>query len=52
MKNDEAIFDAARAIRDGGGFGSIIGRNTFQREKADALSMLDRMIGIYAGQIE
>jgi class I fructose-bisphosphate aldolase len=52
-KDDEgAIFDSARAIRDGGGFGSIIGRNTFQREKADALRMLDKMIKIYAGEIE
>jgi class I fructose-bisphosphate aldolase len=45
--DEEAIFQAARAIRNGGGFGSIIGRNTFQRDKADALQMLDRMIGIY-----
>ena len=52
-KDDEnAIFEAARAIRDGGGFGSIIGRNTFQREKAAALEMLDRMIKIYSGEIE
>lgn len=52
-KDDEnAIFEAARAIRDGGGFGSIIGRNTFQREKAAALEMLDRMIRIYSGEIE
>jgi class I fructose-bisphosphate aldolase len=52
-KDDEnAIFEAARAIRDGGGFGSIIGRNTFQREKADALRMLDTLVGIYSGEIE
>lgn len=50
-KDDEnAIFEAARAIRDGGGFGSIIGRNTFQREKADAMQMLDRMIKIYSAE--
>jgi class I fructose-bisphosphate aldolase len=48
-KDDEnAIFEAARAIRDGGGFGSIIGRNVFQREKADALDLLDKMMRIYA----
>jgi class I fructose-bisphosphate aldolase len=52
-KDDEnAIFEAARAIRDGGGFGSIIGRNTFQREKAEALRMLDTLIGIYSGEKE
>jgi len=52
-KDDEnAIFEAARAIRDGGGFGSIIGRNTFQREKSDAMQMLDKMIRIYSGDTE
>ncbi len=50
--DEEAIFDAARAIRDGGGFGSIIGRNTFQREKSAALLMLDRMSRIYAGETD
>ena len=28
-------------IRDGGGNGSIIGRNTFQRPRDEALKMLD-----------
>jgi fructose-bisphosphate aldolase, class I len=43
------ILDEVRAIRDGGGFGSIIGRNSFQRRKADALRLLDQVIGIYKG---
>ena len=30
-KGEDAVYDDARAIRDGGGNGSIIGRNTFQR---------------------
>ena len=52
-KDDEnAIFDAARAIRDGGGFGSIIGRNVFQREKTHALHLVDKMIKIYAEEIK
>ncbi len=38
------------AIRDGGGSGSIIGRNSFQRPRADALAMLDRLVRIYRGQ--
>ncbi len=51
-KDDEnAIYNAARAIRDGGGFGSIIGRNTFQRQRDDALQMLDKMIRIYRGEL-
>jgi class I fructose-bisphosphate aldolase len=46
---DEQVFDEVRAIRDGGGFGSIIGRNSFQRKKADALKFLGTVMGIYAG---
>ncbi len=48
---EAALLDEMRAIRDGGGFGSIIGRNTFQRKKVDALKMLDDIIKIYAGQM-
>jgi class I fructose-bisphosphate aldolase len=44
------IYTDARAIRDGGGNGSIIGRNTFQRPKAEALAMLAELIGIYKGE--
>ena len=44
---ESSIFDAAQAIKDGGGFGSIIGRNVFQRPKKEALELLDKMIEIY-----
>ena len=44
-----AIFQSVRGIRDGGGFGSIIGRNVFQRQREDALELLDRIIAIYQG---
>jgi fructose-bisphosphate aldolase, class I len=46
-KGEEGIFEEAKAIRDGGGNGSIIGRNTFQRPRADALKLLDSLIKIY-----
>ncbi|MCC7271556.1 MAG: class I fructose-bisphosphate aldolase [Alphaproteobacteria bacterium] len=49
-KDLEGVYNEARAIRDGGGNGSIIGRNTFQRPKADALAMLDQIIKIYQGK--
>lgn len=49
-KGEEAVYDDARAIRDGGGHGSIIGRNTFQRSREDALAMLNRLIDIYKGR--
>jgi class I fructose-bisphosphate aldolase len=46
---DAEVYDEIRAIRDGGGFGSIIGRNSFQRPEPDALKFLDTIMQIYAG---
>jgi class I fructose-bisphosphate aldolase len=50
--SDDAVYDEARAIRDGGGFGSIIGRNSFQRPKEHALKFLETIMGIYSGEIK
>ena len=47
-----AVLDEARAIRDGGGFGSIIGRNAFQRQKPDALKLLGDIMKVYKGEIK
>jgi class I fructose-bisphosphate aldolase len=47
--SDEDVLNEARAIRDGGGFGSIIGRNSFQRKKPEAIQLLRRIMEIYAG---
>jgi class I fructose-bisphosphate aldolase len=49
--NDEDIYNEARAIRDGGGFGSIIGRNSFQRARDRATSFLQTVMKIYAGEV-
>lgn len=49
-KAASSVFDDARAIRDGGGNGSIIGRNTFQRPRADAIEMLNQIVEIYRGK--
>lgn len=49
-KDLEGIYAECRAIRDGGGNGSIIGRNTFQRSKEQALAMLGRIVEIYQGK--
>jgi class I fructose-bisphosphate aldolase len=46
----DTLLTEIRAIRDGGGFGSILGRNSFQRPRAEALDMLDRIIRIYKGE--
>ncbi len=50
--NDEAFFNEVRAIRDGGGFGSIIGRNSFQRQRGEGMSFLRTCMQIYAGEVK
>lgn len=49
-KGLDDVYNECRAIRDGGGNGSIIGRNTFQRPKEEALDMLAKIIAIYKGE--
>jgi fructose-bisphosphate aldolase, class I len=49
-KDLDGVFAEVRAVRDGGGNGSIIGRNTFQRSKKDAIDMLSKIVKIYQGK--
>ena len=49
-KGLDGLYEEARAIRDGGGNGSIIGRNTFQRSRDDAMDMLNTLVNIYKGK--
>jgi class I fructose-bisphosphate aldolase len=49
-KGEGSVYDDARAIRDGGGNGSIIGRTTFQRPRDEALAMLGKLVDIYKGR--
>ena len=49
--SEDEFLDDIRSIRDGGGFGSIIGRNSFQREKSISLQFLDKVMSIYEGKI-
>jgi class I fructose-bisphosphate aldolase len=49
-KGEDSVFDDARAIHAGGGNGSIIGRNCFQRPREDALKLLDELVKIYKGK--
>ena len=49
-KDTASILDEVRAIRDGGGFGSIIGRNSFQRPRKEAIEFLQTVMDIYAGK--
>ena len=49
-KDTEGLLDEIRQIRDGGGIGSIVGRNSFQRPKEDALDLLGCIVDIYKGK--
>jgi class I fructose-bisphosphate aldolase len=50
-KGLEGVYEDARAIRDGGGNGSIIGRNAFRRPRHEAMKMLETLIKIYQDKI-
>lgn len=47
----QGLLNDIKEIRDGGGNGSIIGRNTFQRPREEALIMLNKVIDIYKVKI-
>ena len=46
-KDTKGLLAEIQALHDGGATGSIIGRNTFQRPRQEALELLDTIIGIY-----
>jgi class I fructose-bisphosphate aldolase len=49
-KSESEIYDEIRQIYQGGANGSIIGRNTFQRPRDEALKMLENITNIYLGK--
>ncbi len=49
-KDMDGVLAEVKGVYDGGGNGSIIGRNTFQRPREEALHMLDAIIQIYQGK--
>lgn len=49
-KTTADIMKEVRGIYEGGGNGSIMGRNSFQRSRQDALSLLDGVIKVYQGK--
>ncbi|MGH7588263.1 MAG: class I fructose-bisphosphate aldolase [Gemmatimonadota bacterium] len=48
--SEGAFYDDIRGIRDGGGYGSIIGRNTFQRPWDESQEFIGTVIDIYRGE--
>ena len=47
-KGKQEILDEIRGLADGGAFGSIMGRNSFQRPKTEAIELLHEVMDIYA----
>lgn len=50
-KGADALLNEVRAIHAGGGNGSIVGRNAFQRPKAEALKLLSDIIDVYKSKV-
>jgi class I fructose-bisphosphate aldolase len=48
-ETDDSLLNTVRGIQAGGGYGSIIGRNSFQRPKPEAIALLSKVIDIYKG---
>jgi class I fructose-bisphosphate aldolase len=48
-RGTEALLEDVRALKEGGAFGSIMGRNAFQRPRAEALALLSEVMKIFAG---
>jgi class I fructose-bisphosphate aldolase len=44
----EGLIEEIRGVAAGGGFGSIVGRNSFQRPKTEAVDLLHEIMDIYA----
>lgn len=50
-KDTDSLLDEIRQLRDGGATGTIIGRNSFQRPRDEALDLLGKVVAIYQGKL-
>ena len=46
-KSEKELLEEVRSIKNAGGSGSIIGRNSFQRTKNESLKLLNNICKIY-----
>lgn len=46
-KGTDEVVSEIRQLHTGGSFGSIVGRNAFQRSRDDGLALLKQIIGVY-----
>ena len=49
-KGRDEVLEEIRGIAQGGGFGSIMGRNSFQRPKSEGVELLQTVMQIYKDQ--
>ena len=49
-KGTEALLQEVKELAQGGSFGSIMGRNAFQRPKKEALELLSQVMDTYTGK--
>lgn len=49
-KGTDALLEEVRQLRDGGAFGSIMGRNAFQRPHDESIQLLNDVMDIFAGK--
>jgi class I fructose-bisphosphate aldolase len=50
-KSTQELLDEVKGIAGGGGFGSIMGRNAFQRPKREAIELLHKVQDIFRGEV-
>jgi fructose-bisphosphate aldolase, class I len=46
-QSDDTLLAEIQSIHEGGGFGSIMGRNAFQRPQVEAIELLRKIMDIY-----
>jgi class I fructose-bisphosphate aldolase len=46
-KGESEVLEEITGLAQGGAFGSIVGRNAFQRPKAEAISLLEKIQAIH-----
>jgi class I fructose-bisphosphate aldolase len=46
-KSEAEVLEEIQAVKDGGGHGSIMGRNCFQRPNEEAKALVEKIIDVY-----
>jgi class I fructose-bisphosphate aldolase len=46
-KDTPTLLEEIKGIKDGGGFGSIMGRNAFQRPRDESIKLLEDVMNVF-----